>query len=136
MAKLSGLSQLQAAGGFVSREPLRREVVWTHPDPETGEEVSDSFDIFIPRNSLASVLMRESRPEGMNAVAWEFSQSLMLADDDGKPVLISYDAAEMLDPSLATAIMKVIQDARAPKKSTPQTNSSVTSSPAALVETP
>ena len=126
MAKLAGLSQLKAAGGFVSREPLKREVTWTHT-AENGAEVSDTFDIFIPRTNLSTAL--EQRPEGVEAVTWELSRSLMLADDKGKPVPISYEDVQLLEPTLATAIMKVIQETRAPKNSRPPTSSSAISSP-------
>lgn len=126
MAKLQGLSQLKAAGGFVSREPLKREVSWTHTN-EAGEEITDTFDIFIPRSTLASAL--ETRPEHVEAVTWELSRSLLLANDKGEPVPISYEDVQMLEPTLATAIMKVIQETRAPKNSQPPTSSYATSSP-------
>lgn len=133
MAKLQGLSQLKAAGGFVSREPLKREVTWVHTN-EAGEEVSDTFDIFIPRSTLASVL--EERPKEAKPVPWELSKSLLLADDKGKPVPISYDEACYLEPTFATAIMKVIQEERKPKNSQPPTSSSATSSPVESAATP
>lgn len=133
MAKLQGLSQLKAAGGFVSREPLKREVSWTHVN-EAGEEVTDTFDIFIPRQTLASAL--ENRPEHVEAVTWELSRSLLLANEKGEPVPISYEDVQTLEPTLATAIMKVIQEERKPKNSQPPTSSSATSSPVESAATP
>jgi hypothetical protein len=133
MAKLANLSQLKAAGGFVPREPLKREVSWTHVD-EAGEEVTHTFDIFIPRSNLSTAL--ENRPEHVEAVTWELSRSLMLANDKGDPVPVSYEDVQMLEPTLATAIMKVIQEARTPKNSRPPTSSSAISSPVESAATP
>jgi hypothetical protein len=135
MARLQNLSQLKAAGGFVSA-PMQREVTWDRVDEETGEQLSDTFDIYIARPSLGSTLSASKTPEGLDPVLFNMSKTLFLKNEKDQLQLITYEEADALEPTLAQAIMKVVNEARTPKNLTPQTNSSVTSSPAGSGEAP
>lgn len=135
MPKLQNLSQLKAAGGFVPREPLKREVTWTHV-ADDGEEIEYTCDIYIARRNLGSVLDAQNAPEGVDKIRYELSKSLMFANEKGEPELISYETAVDLEPTLAMEIFKVIREARTPKNLQPPTSSSAISSPVESAATP
>lgn len=135
MATLKSKSQLKAAGGFVAPEPIKREVVWERTDEE-GQEKTDTFDIYIVRVNLGTMLAANKAPEGAEPVAYELSRYLMLDNDKGKPELITYEEACCLEPTLAAAILKVVKEARTPKNSTLPTNSSAILSPAESAAAP
>lgn len=129
MAKIKNLTQLKAAGGIVSREPVLKEVTWEHTS-EDGESMSDTFDVWIVKPSFGSVLSI-GKMEDREQLALTISKYVMVENDKGKPELMGYDTAMQLDPGLAFALLGAIREVTEPKKSTPQTNFSANSSPVA-----
>ena len=136
MAKIKNLTQLKAAGGIVSREPVRKEVTWVHTSGD-GEEMTDTFDVLIVKSSIGMELSIFNKEPDREHVLMVLSKRVMLEDDKAKPILLAYEQWSEFDPTLALAIYKAVQEVtNPPKASPPQTNSSVNSSPVASAETP
>lgn len=131
------IAQLRQAGGIVPREPVKKTVTWKHVNSD-GEEVEDTFDVFIVRQSLGSfreLLTEDDRERGALAL----SKCLMLGNGKGKLELISYEDAYQLDIELSAVIMAAVKEVNggAKKKNSPlKTNSSASSSPAESAEAP
>lgn len=135
MATIKNLTQLKAAGGIVSREPVKKEVTWTHVSPD-GEEMADTFFIYVQKPTFGSVLSI-GKTADREQLALTLSKTLMLEDDKGKPAFISYEDAMQLDPGLAMVLLAAVREvSEPPKNSRPPTNSFVSSSPVELVEPP
>lgn len=136
MGSIKSFSQLKAAGGIISREPIKKTLTWTHKN-DAGEEVSDSFEVYIVKQSFGSLadLYKETSREQL-AVA--ISKALLLENDKGKLELMKYDDAYQLDPSLAHVILDGIREVNGgeAKNSQPPTNSSVNSSSPESVAAP
>lgn len=135
MENIDNLSQLTAAGGYVPREPYQRDVHWVRTN-EDGTENEFNVKVFFKRHDLSSVLGAGEKPKDAETVAWDLSKNWMMADDQGVPKLVTYDYAAGIDPTLAMAIWKVLQELRNPKKSRQTKSSSVTSSSAASADAP
>lgn len=127
MAHIKSLTQLKAAGGVVSREPVTKELSWVHVN-DSGEEVTDTFDVLIVKPSFGKVLSI-GKIEDREQLALTISTYIMLENDKGKPELMGYDTAMQLDPSLAFLLLGAIREVSEPKNSRLPTNSSANSSP-------
>jgi len=136
MAALKSLAQLKAAGGIVSRAPIKKTLTWLHKNEE-GEEVSDTFDAYIVKQSFGSLadLYKDTSREQL-AVA--ISKALQLENDKGKLESMTYEDAYQLEPTLAHVILDAIRDVNGgeAKNSQPPTNSSANSSSTGSVAAP
>ena len=130
------LAQLRQAGGIVPREPVKKTVTWKHVN-EAGDEVEDTFDVFIVRQSLGSFRDLQ-KDDDREKVAAALSKCLMLGNGKGKLELISYEDAYQLDLSLSAVILEAVREVNggAPKNSTLPTNSSASLSPAESAAAP
>jgi hypothetical protein len=128
MATIKNLAQLKAAGGIVSREPVKKEVTWDHFSPE-GEELHDTFDVYIVKPSFGSMLSI-GKVTDREQLALTLSKTIMLENDKGKPEYLAYEDAMQLDPSLAMTLLGAVREVTEPKNSQRPTNSSANSSPA------
>lgn len=99
------LASLKARGGIVAVAPIPKEVEWTHPDPETGEKVTDKFTVHVLRHSYGATerLMLAEGDKSKGALL--ISQCIRFSD--GNEVM-SYEDAFLLDPGLAAVLMKAI----------------------------
>jgi hypothetical protein len=132
MAHLKNLTQLKAAGGVVSREPIKKPVTWKHLS-EDGQEMEDTFDVWILRSNigLALSIYKEAEKVDREGMLIVLSKLVMLENDKGKQVLIAYEEWDAFDTDLCMAIYKVVQEVRNPPKNSQQpTNSCANSSPA------
>lgn len=139
MATIKNLTQLKAAGGVVSREPVKKEVTWKHVHPETGEELDDTFDIWVLRANIGIALSmhKESTEPSREAILVVCSKLVMLEDDKGKKIQLPYEEWDTFDTNLTMAIYDAVQEVRRPpKNSQPPTNCSANSSPVELVAPP
>jgi hypothetical protein len=131
MATIKSFKQLRAAGGIVSKEPVKRHIEWKGVDPLTGEEIEYDADVHIVKQGAGAVLdiYADQTKEHISAM---LSQSVMLEDDKGKLALISFDDAYKLDIPLRNALWTEVQvmGGVVRKNSPPSTNSSASSSPA------
>lgn len=130
MAHLKNLTQLKAAGGVVAREPVKRQVTWDHVSPD-GEEMSDTFDVWIVRASIGTQLaIHKEADQDRELVLTVLSKRVQLEDEKGKKISLSYDEWSAFDPALAASIFVAVKEVSDPPKNSQQpTNSYVNSSP-------
>lgn len=100
------IKELKARGAFVAAQPVLKNVTWQPPD---GDAVN--FDIFIKRLSFGTVervfLTEEAdKSQSANYIA----QAVMLGDEKGKPVSISYQDAYDMEPSFARVLLEAINE--------------------------
>jgi len=100
------LKQLRAKGAFIKAPPVPTEVTWVHNDPETNEEVTDTFTVHVRRMSIGW-LDRVIGPGTQNPLrsrtAALISEGVLLGEDGAES--ISYADAYQLDFGLATALL-------------------------------
>lgn len=116
------LKELKERGGFVSSALVKKEIVWKHA-AESGEEHTDTFTVFVRRQSFGSVERVFFGQADQSKAATLISESLRLGD--GKERL-SYEDAFQLDPSLAALFIAAINEVNGvgeQKNSPPPTNS-------------
>lgn len=105
------LAQLQAAGAFVEAAPVKTAVTWTRQNA-AGEEVSDSFDVWVRRRSFGTFERVAMLGEDRSKSAKMLSECILLGEEQEA---ISYEQAYQLDPSLAFALVQAVKDVGAPK---------------------
>ena len=118
------LNQLKSRGGVYTAPPVPKEIVWTHADPETGEDVTDTFTIHVRRLPYGDVeRMIKALQEGRSQTAEMISAAVRLGEN-GKET-IDYDTALLLDPALAGLFAKAVEEVntRQKKASTTETDS-------------
>lgn len=128
------LKQLKARGGFVSAEPVKKSVKWKHEDG--GVEVEDDFEIYVVRQSFGSVeklltgLDDRSKSASFISACVRFlvgseeaqAYEVQRRDDPGLPVrmefleAMSYEDAYQLEPSLAGALVRAINEVNGEQK--------------------
>jgi hypothetical protein len=137
VAHLKNLTQLKAAGGVVSREPVKRQVTWKHVSQD-GEEMEDTFDVWVIRASIGTELaIHKESEKDREYVLTCLAKRVMLENDKGKPITLPYEEWDSFDPTLALAIFQVAREVSSgPKNSQPLKNSSVNLSSADLAEDP
>lgn len=111
------LDDLRKKGGFVPLAPVKKEVVWTRHN-ETGEEISDTFDVYIKRHSFGAIESIWTGDEDKSKSAAYISQSIRLGPG-GKETL-TYDDAYQLDPGLATVLITAINEVNGTGATTPK----------------
>lgn len=121
------LSELKAKGGFVSAGLVKRSVTWERR--VDGEDKSDTFDVFVKRQSFGVVESIWSTPEGKSRSAEYISQCVFLgAKGDER---LTHDDALALDPGLAAVLINAANAVNgtgkdAEKNSPPPTSSGTT----------
>ena len=105
------LAQLQAAGAFVEAAPVKTAVTWTRQNA-AGEEVSDSFDVWVRRRSFGTYERVAMLGEDRSKSAKMLSECILLGEEQEA---LSYEQAYQLDPSLAFALVQAVKDVGAPK---------------------
>ena len=105
------LAQLQAAGAFVEAAPVKTAVTWTRQNA-AGEEVSDSFDVWVRRRSFGTMERVAMLGEDRSKSAKMLSECILLGEEQEA---LSYEQAYQLDPSLAFALVQAVKDVGAPK---------------------
>jgi hypothetical protein len=128
MATITSLKQLKAAGGIVSKEPVKRHIVWTSVDPATGDEAEFDADVFIlKQGSGAMVEILDDKSKEQIAVL--LSKSVYLAGEKGKLEPLGYEDAYQLDTPLRAALWAEVQKvAGIVRKNLPPSTSSIASS--------
>lgn len=103
------ISRLREIGGIVPAAPVRREVSWTRR-AESGEEVTDTFTVFIRKHSCATVerISDARHDQDRSAVALILSESVRLGEDGSES--LSYELALELDPQLARILVDAVND--------------------------
>lgn len=100
------LRELKAKGGFVSAEPVPKEVEWTHADPETGELVTDKFTVHIVKQSFGAVEKIALGDDHRSRSATFIAECIRLGDGSER---MTYEDAYSLDPGLANVLFEAIK---------------------------
>lgn len=104
------LKELRAKGAFVDGTPVKKSLTWERPGPN-GEPLSDSFDIFVKRQSFGTVerlLLTDDKDPDRSRSA-RFIAECVLLGDDAKEAL-TYADAYALEPSLAKLFIQAINE--------------------------
>lgn len=112
------LKQLKARGAFVPKAPIPCEVEWTHADPETGEEVTDKFTVYVKKQSFGSIERLFMGEDDRSKSAAFIAQCIRLGDG-GKDEM-TYEDAFQLDAGLAAALVKAINEVNSTGKAEPK----------------
>lgn len=107
------LSELKSKGGFVAGAPVAKEVTWKRMG-EAGEEVADTFKIFVIKQSFGTIESIWSGKEDKSKAAQYISESVRLGDD-GKERM-SYQDAYQLDPGLAAVLIAAVNEVNGASK--------------------
>jgi hypothetical protein len=107
------LKQLQATGAFIESPPEPQEVTWVHLDKATGEEKTETFQVFVKKLSVAlmdRIITPPETPKGKKSVPFSRSSALiaagvLLGDDKGGFQEIPYSMARVMDYALAEAML-------------------------------
>lgn len=103
------LDQLKSRGAFITGQPVRKTITWVHADPENGEEMTDTFDVFVRRLSFGDVeriYLAGTEGEQRSRSAALISARLLLGDNADER--ITYEDAYQLDPGLAAKFLEAI----------------------------
>jgi hypothetical protein len=102
------LADLKAKGGCIDLAPVRKSITWKHTG-ESGEEVTDTFDVWVVRLSFGAI----DRLSKINSTERSSNAELIAASirlgDKGEERL-SYDIAYSLDASLALELVRAVAE--------------------------
>jgi endo-alpha-1,4-polygalactosaminidase (GH114 family) len=121
------IADLRSKGAFVSTEPVKRTIEWTHQDAESGEIVTDTFDVWVihPSFGMIETAFKEEKSEIKSAQSAAIAACIRLGEDATER--LSYDDAYNLNPTLAQAMIAAINSTGAvpkkPKRSLTRKNS-------------
>lgn len=137
------LKDLKNKGALVTGALVKKELTWTRVDPESGEELSDTFSVFVvKRMSISAYEMIMDKTANNDAMAAAISQCIRLGEEGEEK--ISFGDARKLDPSLAFlfagavnevhAELKKAREERAGNSQPPTSSGTSSSSPASEAE--
>ncbi|MGO2452581.1 phage tail assembly chaperone family protein, TAC [Pseudomonas taetrolens] len=104
------LKQLKAKGGIIDVALIKKEVIWVHADPKTGEEVTDKFTVHVRRQSFGVIERLFSPDEAEQSRNAKYIAASVLLGNDGSEA-ISYEDAFSLESSLGFAILTAVNEA-------------------------
>lgn len=99
------LADLMNAGGFVSDQPVKKEVVWKRT--VDGKEIESTFDVFIRRQSFGQ--MEAIYGDGADRARMSKYIAESICDESGKAI-IPYEKAMLLNRDLGTLFIEAIND--------------------------
>lgn len=102
------LAELKARGGFVSGALVKKEVSWTHMDPVSGDQITDTFTIHVRRlayGDIERIFLGGEDGERSRSAAVIAARVLLGEKADER---LSYEEAFQLEPSLAAALTDAI----------------------------
>lgn len=104
------LAELKAAGGFVNGEPIKTHIRWERPGKEAVE-----FDIHIRRLSFGEFerIYIDPKDKDRSRTASLIAASVLLGEKADEP--LTYKDAFQLEPKLASALVKAINEVGRPK---------------------
>lgn len=100
------IKQLREMGAFVPAPPVPVEVTWSHPDPETGEHMDDTFTIFVKKMSVGwfdRVVGSSRSSESRSRTALLISEGVFFGENGSEKM--SYEDACSLDFGFANALI-------------------------------
>lgn len=103
------LKQLKAKGGIVDGQPIKKEVSWTHLDQRSGKEVTDTFTLFIRRQSFGVIERLFTQGESEHSRNASYLAACVSLGAQGTEAL-SYDDAYGLEPSLGFLMLNAVNE--------------------------
>lgn len=102
----STLQKLKDAGGFISAEPVRKQVTWTRM--VDGAEKSDAFDVFIRRRSFGAMERLLVADDDQRSRMAAFLADSILLGEEKEPM--TYEDAFQLDVSLGNVLIAAVHE--------------------------
>lgn len=100
------LAELKSKGACVDRAPVRKTINWKHKT-ESGEEVTDTFDVYVQRLSFGVIDRLSKTEEGERSRNAELIASSIRLGEHAEEAF-PYDVAYSLQTSLALELVRVI----------------------------
>lgn len=102
------LADLKAKGGCIDPAPVRKTITWKHT-VENGEEVTDTFDIWVTRLSFG-VIDRLSKVNSTDrsSNAELIAASVRLGESGDEP--LTYEIAYSLNAALALELVRAVAE--------------------------
>ncbi|MBA5012053.1 phage tail assembly chaperone family protein, TAC [Pseudomonas aeruginosa] len=101
------LNELRAAGGFIESALVRKEITWTRVPAGRKKAVSDTFQVFVRRNSFGAVerlFSAEGDQQSRNA---RYLAECIRLGETGEESL-TYEQAYDLDPALGFLLLQAL----------------------------
>lgn len=106
------LEQLRQRGKVSQPKLIKKTVTWKRPDPETGEELVDQFEVFVVANLTFSaqdtIIMGDPRQADATQLARAICERLRFGENGEEKMSLS-DARD-LEPNLGWAFISVITE--------------------------
>jgi hypothetical protein len=112
------VTQLMGLGGFVSSEPDKVSVTWANVDATTGEDITNTFDVFVLRTTFGNVEKMWTSGDDKSKSAILITECLRFGEDAQER--LTYEQALSLQPGLAAALMEAYNSVNA-RRSAPKT---------------
>jgi hypothetical protein len=100
------LAELKSKGACVDLAPVRRSVSWTHKD-ESGEEITDIFDVWVRRLSFGAIDRLSKTDEAERSRNAELIAACIRLGEHAEEAM-PYDVAYSLHTSLAIELVRAI----------------------------
>lgn len=111
------IEQLKSRGAIVKAGLTPVEVTWRHEDEETGEEVSDTFTVFVKRLSvgwLERAFTEVARNPNLSRSAAIISEGVRFGENGVEK--LSYEEANQLHYGLARVLTSAFDKINQPKE--------------------
>lgn len=103
------LQQLEASGGLVGAEKVKKQIVWTHDDPKTGKSITDKFSVFVMPQSFGMIEKLFSDGESEQSRNARYISACVTLGENGEEA-IPYEKAYRLSPSLGLAMLAAVHE--------------------------
>jgi hypothetical protein len=100
------LAELKSKGACVDRAPVRKAVTWKHKT-EAGEEITDTFDVWVQRLSFGVIDRLTKTEDGDRSRNAELIAASIRLGEHAEEAF-PYDAAYSLQTSLALELVRAI----------------------------
>lgn len=100
------LAELKSKGACVDRAPVRKTINWVHKN-DSGEEVTDTFDVWVLRMSFGLIDRLTKTEDGDRSRNAELIAASIRLGEHGEEVF-PYDVAYSLQTSLALELVRAI----------------------------
>lgn len=100
------LAELKSKGACVDRAPVRKTIHWTHKT-ESGEEITDTFDVWVQRLSFGVIDRLTKTEEGDRSRNAELIAASIRLGEHAEEAM-PYDVAYALHTALALELVRAI----------------------------